>query len=334
MASALAAGLVGWASMTASTREYMHRYWATGFPPVSLSGLFRTLWPQDQLVRLIGGGWQPDLGYPFATLYLVLIVLGFWILWRRNRTLGLFLLTPICLTLGAAVARQYPFTEQLILFLIPSFFIAIGVSAEQMRLWLNRWSKPLGVLAPLLIAAAAVYPMAKTPPVYRLEDMKPVLAYLQERRRAGDSIYVYYGAAPEVTFYAASVGLRDSDYAVGGCHRGDAPRYFQELDEFRGRPRLWVLLTHAQPRHGEAGDILRYLDTIGLRRDSFVIESRLVRSSGAPAEVFLYDLSDPVLLSRAAPVSMPVTGRSAANAASTCAEGPQAMVPPRGLSAR
>jgi hypothetical protein len=261
-------------------------------------------------------------------------MLGFLILWRRDRSFAALLLTPIGLTLAAAFARQYPFSDRPILFLTPSFFTAIGASAGQIREWLSRWSKSLSVIVPALLTASAVYPMAKTPPVYHLEDMKPVLAYMQERRRPGDLVYVYYGAAPEVTFYAGAFGLGENDYAVGGCNRGNTRRYFNELDRFRGRPRLWVLMTHALALYRERDDILRYLDTIGLRRESFVLKSRLPGRSGSAAEVFLYDLSDPVRLSQATSVSLPVTGPSSANARNDCGEGPQATVPSRGLAAQ
>jgi hypothetical protein len=267
-------------------------------------------------------------------LYLGLTVLGFVVLWRRDRFLTALLLTPIGLTLAAALARQYPFSDRLILFLIPSFFFAIGASAEQIRQWLSRWSKTLGVLVPVLVTASTVYPMAKTPPAYHLEDIKPVLAYMQERRLPEDSAYVYYGAAPQMEFYAAGYGLRLNDYAVGGCNRGDSRRYFQDLDAFRGRPRVWVLITHSLPRYRERDDILHYLDTIGLRRNSFAMKSRLLGGTGSTAEVFLYDLSDPARLNRATSLSSPVSGPSSVNARFGCGEGPQAMVHSRGLATR
>jgi hypothetical protein len=331
VASALVSSLVALASMTAATQEYMHLYWAVGFPPVPISLVLKTLWPWDQLKRLLGAGAPASLIYPVPALYFGLIVLGFLILWRRDRSFAALLFTPVGLTLAAAVARQYPFSDRLILFLTPSFFIAMGASAEQIRGWLSRYSKSLGAAVPALIAASTMYPMAKTPPVYHLEDMKPVLAYMQARRRPEDLVYVYYGAAPEVAFYASAFGLGENDYAVGGCNRGDTKRYFNELDLFRGRPRLWVLMTHALALYRERDDILRYLDTIGLQRESFVMKSRLPGRSGSAAEVFLYDLSDPLRLGQATSVSSPVTGPSSANARNGCGEGPQATVPSRGL---
>jgi hypothetical protein len=169
--------------------------------------------------------------------------------------------------------------------------------------------------------------MASTPPVYRNEDVKPVLSYMQANRRPGDGVYVYYGAGPAVTFYGEIYGLRKNEYVVGGSHRGDGHCYFEELDMFRGRPRLWVVLTHTSFIYPERDDILRYLDTIGVRRDVFAVQSRLPGRRDKPAEVFLYDLSDPVRLSSATAISAPLTGPSKPNARKGCGKGAQAMVP-------
>jgi hypothetical protein len=262
--SAWAATLDALASMSIATREYMHQYWTVGFPPVPLSRAFGTHWPFDQLELLIGSGWPTSLNYPAPRLFLGLGALGFAVLWHRNRSSAALLLAPIGVTLAAAAVRQYPFSSQLILFLVPGFFVAIGGSAEQIRQWLSPWSKVSGPVVVLLVVVPAVYPIMKRPPPYHLEDMKPVLAYMRAKRRPGDLVYVYYGAAPEVTFYAGAYGLHDGDYAVGGCHRGETRRYFEELDAFRGQPRLWVLITHSIPDYRERDDIVRYLDTIGV----------------------------------------------------------------------
>jgi hypothetical protein len=72
----------------------------------------------------MGGGQVSLILRPL--LYFGLIVLGFVLRWRRDRILTPLLVAPIGLTFAAAFARQYPFSDRLILFLTPSFFVAIG----------------------------------------------------------------------------------------------------------------------------------------------------------------------------------------------------------------
>jgi hypothetical protein len=244
------------------------------------------------------------------------------------------LLAPILLTFAAAVSRQYPLSDRQILFLVPTFFLAIGAFAETIRRWAAALSPPLGALALLLIAGPAVYPIVKTPPVYHLDDMKPVLSYVRANRRPGDAVYVYYGAAPEMSLYAAEYGFREDEYSVGGCRRGDTRRYFDELDTFRGRPRAWILMTHALRTYRERSDLLGYLDAIGTRLDATAVESHLPNQPGGPAEAFLYDLSDPGRLAAATRNSAKVTGRSSRTSQLGCGEGPLAMVLSRGLALR
>lgn len=328
--SATVATTVNWLSLTPATSEYLHRFWAMGMLPSKPSWSFRVLWAWNRMKILRGAGESAALGYPFPVFYLTLAAFGFWLLWRRWRSISVFLLAPVCVTLVAAIFRQYPFSDRPILFLLPSFFLAIAASIERARQQVSLFSRLSGNLTVVALVIPALYPVAITPPIYRIEDIKPVLSYVQERRREDDRIYVYYGAGPAITYYGINYGLRENDYMIGGCHRGDAQRYFQELDMFRGRVRLWVVLTHALQWYRERDDILNYLDTIGLRRDSFAVKSHTISNWAGPAEVFLYDLSDPRRLSNAAATSFKLKGPYFPVLHFACEEGPQAMVAGRG----
>jgi hypothetical protein len=148
--------------------------------------------------------------------------------------------------------------------------------------------------AAVIAYGAAMAPAAALfvadPPVYRIEETKPLLRAVAARRRPGDAVYVYYGAAHAVAFYGPGYGLRPGDYFQGGCHRGYVAAYRREIDGFRGRRRLWVIFSHALPRLGEEAAILAHLDRLG----GLVLALRVPphsRTLGHPAEAFLYDLS-------------------------------------------
>ena len=327
--SALAAAAVGLLSISAATREYLHLFWVGGFPPDSLSSEMETLWPLNELCQLFGLGQRTPatLAYPVPILYALLCLIGLVLLWFRNRKAAVLLIVPIIVTLGSAVLGQYPFSDRLIVFLVPAFMIAIGAAIDGVYGAFARLSKPLGVGIAAGLLAVGVYPIAMNPPPYRTEHIKPVLSYVQSRWQPNDSFYIYYGAAPAMAYYAARYGLARGDYVVGGCHRGDSRRYLQEIDTFRGRSRVWFLITHSIPHYREHEDILNYLDAIGVRKEQFVVASYALARTPRPAEVYLYDLSDAGKLATAAAASFRLTGPSSTLPAFECEAAAQAMVP-------
>jgi hypothetical protein len=124
--------------------------------------------------------------------------------------------------------------------------------------------------------------------MYPKKEMPDVLTYVQTRREAYDAVYVYYNAQHAIGFYGPRYGLPLQAVVIGGCPRGDPRSLLRDLDQFRGRARLWVIISHAVGPFHERETILSYLDTIGVQRDSIVTGRSRLSSSA-----YLYDLSDP-----------------------------------------
>jgi hypothetical protein len=108
-------------------------------------------------------------------------------------------------TLSAAVARQYPFSDRPILFLVPMAIMAIAEASAAAAQFAERFSKPLAGLAVLGVSFLAMLPVARTLPPYRVEDVKSVLRHIETRRQPGDEVYVYYGAAAVMSVYDAAL---------------------------------------------------------------------------------------------------------------------------------
>ncbi len=327
-ASALAATLVSMASMSDATRNYMQVYWADGFAPPSLDRAIALAWPWPNIRLLFAGGpgAQAGLGYPLSPLYPVLAGIGFVALWFQRRRVAVVLVAPVALTLAAAIVRQYPFRDRLILFLVPALILAVGAAIQLAYTLLRRVSVPMAGLAAGALALGAVIPIMASPPPYRIEDVKSLLAQIEAKRQPGDATYVFYGAAPVMSVYAQSFGYRRGDYLVGGCHRADSRRYLEELDTFHGTPRVWVILTHSFALYREREDILGYLDATGNRLDEVRVVSHAMGRTPAPAEAYLYDLSGnrPGGVSSA---TFTLTGTQVLNPRSGCVNGPQVMIP-------
>jgi hypothetical protein len=324
--SALAAAWVSLASVTEAGMAHQARFWEKGYPPSPIDSPLDLFWPVGRITSLYGSSHWASLAYPLPSLFVALTAVGFAVLWRRRRGAALLLLGPLGATLLAAWLHRYPFKDRLILFLVPVFLLALAAGIEWLRERAASWSpRAAAALAAGLVALAAS-PVALSPPPYAREDVVPVLEYLRRERKPGDAVYVYYGAAPAVDHYGARHGLAPDDYTVGGCHRGESARYLEELDHFRGRPRLWLLITHAS-RHFERRDILGYLDAIGTRRDRFSTWPRSARGGHKPFDAYLYDLSDEARLRAASARSFPLRGASSDDRKIPCGEGPLAMIP-------
>jgi hypothetical protein len=326
--SALAVTVVAMATMSADTRTYMRAFWDNGLAPWSLARLVEEKWPWPRIRNLFGGGPGSMVGmaYPFSPFYPALTVIGVAILWVRQQRVAAIVLAPIVVTLAAAVARQYPFADRLVLFLAPSAVIAIAAAAAELYDLIVPWSKVGAAIAVTALALPAVTPIASVRPPYRFGEIEIVLKHLQAGRQPGDAVYVFHGAAPAVNWYGSEHGLSRRDYVIGGCHRGDSRHYLEEIDTFRGSPRLWIVFMHWVVQMRERDDIFAYLDTIGTRIDHVSIPSHFATARPSPAEVFLYDLSAPARLASADAQSFKLVGGGRQYVTNSCNHGPVSMV--------
>jgi hypothetical protein len=328
--AAAGAGAVVWAhaTMTPACRAYLQRFWSASFGPGVAAGA-------GAHARWLAAVLTPEmpaagLGPPWPAVYGALALLGALLLWRRHGNRSLLLSGPAVATLAAAEAHLYPFASRLVLFLVPGLLLAAAAGLEALAaLW--RWAvsaargaaagaspaaAALGAaaLGAAAIAAAAAAPaaveLARQPPIYRTEEMKPILRQVARLRRPGDAIYVYYGAGQAVRFYGARQGLRPAEYEVGSCLRGQPRGYLRELDRYRGRARVWVLISHALPWLGEDAAILSYLDALGARRLALRAWPQ-PRGFGFVAEAFLYDLQGARRLERDAAERFPLPAAAA-----------------------
>jgi hypothetical protein len=293
-----------------------------GVPPDSLIEAIKSLWPLHRLTALLAWGGPSSLAYPLAPLYLLLAVCGSCVLFRRNWQVGLVIFAPFFAAVAAAVVHLYPFSDRLILFLLPAIFLGIAAGIDLVRIYVSRRSLYAGVAAAILLTIPAVFPVIREPPPYRIDDVKAALSYLRDHREAGDGVYVFYNAMPPMSFYGPEFGFGRKDYTAGECHRGETHTYLSELDGLRGQRRIWVLTmvshTGARLHH----NILLYLDAIGQKLDYFVAPTRTINGLGSPVELYLYDFGNSQRLNAISATSFQVDG---AEDVFSCDIGPIAM---------
>ncbi len=323
--AAVSAGLA-MSSMTPATSAYMKRYWGGGFPPLTAEGLLQAGWPWVPLRELFGNGapgFQNTFFYPAAWLYASLAVVGLVLLARDRRT-GWIVVAPVVATAAAAVAQQYPFRDRVILFLLPSLLLGFGAAVEVLVRQSARLHRLAGLIVAVPLLAGVVVPIVRTPPPYNFGDIKPIMSVLRDAATPTTKIYVHANGGTPFDYYAPQFGWDRASFDLGTCQfaTGLGREFLTELDRYRGAPDLWVVLAHMTPGIiGQRDDLLRYLDTIGKRRRTVTVASRMMGGNRLPVEAFHYDLSDPQRLGQTSADTFTLNG-SYARTRRTCEEGP------------
>jgi hypothetical protein len=287
-------------SMTPATQSFMDEFWRTGFFPWPMTSFSDLGWFWTQASTLLTDPFL--LRYRWPALFLGLALVGLVALWRRRRDVALSIGGPVVVAIVAAVAHQYPFRGRLMVYLIPSFLLAIAAGAELVREAASRVHFALGAAVMLVPLVPAVEALAAAPPPYDGEHHRAVLQFLEQHRRPDDVIHVFPLSRIGMLFYGPRYGIEPGDWITAKCDRRDTRTYVRDVDRYRGRSRVWVLSAGARPYRMARSAVREYLGTIGVRRDSLVLPSLALGS----VTLDLYDLSDPIRLQTASAESFPV----------------------------
>jgi hypothetical protein len=232
------------------------------------------------------------LRYRWPVVFALLAAAGIVVLWKRSRLVAWVLCGPAIVALIAAIAQQYPFRGRLAFWLLPAAVLALAATAAWIHAQASAVHPAIGIVVVLAFFIAPVMALVEAPPPYEIEHHWEVLSYLQQRRQPGDIIYMMQLTQVGARFYGPRFGLQPNEWITGACDRDDAHVFLQDLDRFRGRPRLWVLAGAPRPLMTVRAAVLNYLGTIGIRRDRKEYPSMLYGS----ITLDLYDLTDPARL--------------------------------------
>jgi hypothetical protein len=247
----------------------------------------------------------------------ILAVVAIVALLRRRWPVALMLGLPALFVQIATELELYPLYARTILFLVP---IVLLLVAHGIAVAVGRLPRSVAVPAALALAAlVSAHSVAQTAgrladPRER-EEIKPLLRELAERWQPGDTLYVHYGAEYAFRYYAECDCVGDAAavpplslvtpgpggprlFAPGMVSRPPeliAGSYDQwppwrtilaEVDELRGRERVWLLHSHflgAEERFLNV-TLPRRLEQIGELRAEF---------ARTRARLLLFDLSSP-----------------------------------------
>jgi len=268
--------------------DFIHEYWQGAFVPIP---------PWSNLSWYVSTV-STNIALQFVIPFLSLLVFGFmlagWVmLWKKQQGYALAIAGILFVTLTASALQLYPLLERMILFLIPIGLILLGKLLDAIQ---QDWSLS-PVLKNVILFTLSFY-WLYSPFVTSLnyfihpkyfEHIRPAMAYLQEKIKAGDELYVSYGAIPAFRFYAPGYRLDQIRYVSGERDDYQSPQLIeQRLDSLTGHQRVWVLMSHVyeQGTFNERDFIVAHLDQIGKK-------IREIGMPGTSVYLYLYDLSKP-----------------------------------------
>jgi hypothetical protein len=203
-------------------------------------------------------------------------------LFSKNKITFFLLTSPLFFAFLANGLQKFPFLGRLRLFLIPFVILFIGEGVVQIR---GKTKQKYPLIGVILIIVLFVYPAWSGG--YHLikprvaEEAKSVLQYVKERKQEGDMFYVYYATELVFQYYSKRFGFDNDEYIIGVRSRDNWNNYIRELEQLRGKKRVWILFSHMIKQ--EEMFFLYYLEKIGGKQlDSF---------QGIKAAAYLYDLS-------------------------------------------
>lgn len=298
-AGALLATVASLATLDRDVGGYMEEFHADGYPPPLTEPIELLLWAPRQIAMAFGQALYILPGGPLwvhVGVLLALAVVGLTYLARRHPRRALLLSTPIVAGILAAAFHLLPFRHRLALHAAwPVLIFSMWGIEALWRALPGRWRHLASGLAALVAAPLVLVSTLVLRPPLPTQESRGVLAELADRRQADDTIYVTCGGRFAAPFYGPEVGI--DRWEQGECHDELRP-YLREVDAYRGELRVWLF--HMQS-HGEARVLKEYLATIGTVRDSIPDPWRR-----GTVEAFLYDLSEPDRLARAAAETFPL----------------------------
>jgi hypothetical protein len=258
-------------------------YWGNGYLPLPPRSAADVRWFLDTFF----GFFENPGGFQYSAVAALPCLAGAVYLRRRDDQRFWYLLAPVLLALVASALHLYPFTDRLVLFLLPAALLLNGAGVEYFAGHLGpRAPVTIFLIALLLVPLYMRVPGLITEPEL-VRDTRPLLQYFAAHRQPGDVLYVYRYAWAATTFYLPRFGLDPKDIVWGqeSSYTDEFAR-LQELKKIAGRGRVWLLFAEEVPNWQGINDekyLTHYLDAHATKLDT---QKRL------NAGLYLYDVTN------------------------------------------
>lgn len=239
-------------------KSWMIMFWEpkNAFMPKNLELVFPFIFEKFKEVffEVINHG--KFIGYLMIVFF---VISPFVFILKRKIILLLVLLLPVFIHFVMSYFRFYPIASRLIIYWIPLFLLVIGGSLDffinKIKIFKSELVKKS--LSSLVILLVFINFLNRNSLVYKHEEIKTCINYLNDNRiNLPSLVYVYYGAKPAFDFYK-SINFIKTDYLwfYGNNYRTQPEKYIEEINQFF--PPFLILFSHVHG--GEMNQLIEYL---------------------------------------------------------------------------
>jgi hypothetical protein len=226
---------------------------------------------------------------------LVCVLVGVLSFAQRDRLMLAVLLIPVGLAFLGSALHAYPISLRTELFLVPSIILLLVEGVVQaVRLMPDRWRSIGAIALAIVLAAGPVYQAtARLVHPRQREEIRPVLEFVRDHWKAGDTLYIHSEAQYAFRYYSECKCLRltrdgrnlwpvrvrrGADFLAQAIDSAtpslvvgrDPQRFTSEMRRLEGRGRVWFLYSHfSSPGEEELIEqrFIGALDKMGVRLD-------------------------------------------------------------------
>ena len=182
-----------------SNSVYLHKYWEKGYQIFSFDFYKMNF---DFLFTY----------YTFPILLLFLLVIGFYFLYKNNKTLFSIFAITIFNTLLLAFLKIYPCERRLILFLLPILLITMIYPLDNLK---KNWISFITITISIIFIGFGYFNFLKNYILgnvsYLRQDVKPLLQTIINKAD-NENVYIYYGAISTYSYYSLIKTLPNNVY--------------------------------------------------------------------------------------------------------------------------
>ena len=239
----------------------------------SMSFPFITFLDQKKFIILLMRMFYIPGNFSQALLALILFIIGFICLYRREKYSALALLTPLLLTIGASIFNKYAFWERLLLFYTPCIIYLVVEGLVGLFNYNKKVVKVLAIFLGIYLFGSYLSQMGRYP--FTQAEVKPVLKYIQANIEDDDFLYISCATKPAFQYYAKRYDLWERNFIknndINSFRHDDC---YQDFELPLGK-RVWIIVSQPFPflRNGKEMDrevILRYFNAKGKLLDKVV----------------------------------------------------------------